>query len=235
MRSDVRHQLKRDKFAETTTETMHWAVEHRSRILLYGGLVLAVIILVISFYAVRRSQEQQASVALANGFEIWGAPVVPPGTPVTPGLTTFNAAKDRSAAANKEFAKVADKYSTTSGRMARYMEGVTYSELGDYTNAEKNLKDAADHGGADLKNLAEYALASVYRQNNRENDAINEYQDIVNHPSRSVGKSMAQMELASIYATKQPDKAKSLLQEIAKDNPNTSVAELATQKLGEIK
>lgn len=214
---------------------MHWAVEHRSRILLYGGLVLAVVVLAISFYALRNSQEQKASVALAGAFETWGAPIVPAGTPATPGFTTYTTAKERSAAANKQFAAVADKYSTESGKMARYMEGVTFSELGDYANAEKNLKDAAEHGGVDLANLAKFALASVYRQSNRENDAINEYQEIINHPSRSVGKAMAQMELASIYATKQPDKAKSLLQEVAKDNPNTSVAELATQKIGEIK
>lgn len=214
---------------------MHWAVEHRSRILLYGGLALAVIVLAISFYALRNSQEQKASVALAAAFETWGAPIVPAGSPATPGFVTYTTAKDRSTAANKEFAQVADKYSTESGKMARYMEGVTYSELGDYANAEKNLKEAASKGGADLANLAKFALASVYRQSNRENDAINEYQEIINHPSRSVGKSMAQMELASIYATKQPDKAKSLLQEVAKDNPNTSVAELATQKIGEIK
>jgi predicted negative regulator of RcsB-dependent stress response len=235
VRSDVRHQLKRDRFAETTTETMHWAVEHRSRVLLYGGLALAVIVLGISFFAVRRSQEQQASVALANGFETWAAPIVPPGTPAQPGLTTFTASKDRATAANKDFAKVADKYSTPSGKLARYMEGVTYSEMGDYANAEKELKRVASDGGVDLANLAKFALASVYRQSNRENDAINEYQDIANHPTRSVGKSMADMELASMYSAKQPDKAKILLQQVAKDNPNTTVAELANQKLAEIK
>lgn len=214
---------------------MHWAAEHRSRLLLYGGLALAVVILAISFYAVRRSQEQQASVALANAFETWGAPIVPAGTPAQPGLTTFTAAKDRAAAANKAFAQVADKYSTDSGKLARYMEGITYSEMGDYANAEKELKQVADHGGKDLANLAKFALASVYRQSNRESDAINTYQDIANHPTRSVGKAMADMELASMYATKQPDKAKVLLQQVAKDNPNTTVAELANQKLAEIK
>jgi predicted negative regulator of RcsB-dependent stress response len=214
---------------------MHWAVEHRSRLLLYGGLAVAVIVLGISFFAVRRSQEQQASVALANAFETWAAPIVPAGSPTQPGLTTFTASKDRATAANKEFAKVADKYSTESGKLARYMEGVTYSEMGDYANAEKELKQVARDGGADLANLAKFALASVYRQSNRENDAISEYQDISNHPTRSVGKSMADMELASLYATKQPDKAKSLLQQVAKDNPNTTAAELANQKLAEIK
>lgn len=235
MRSDVRHQLKRDKFAETTTETMHWAAEHRSRLILYGSLAIVLIVLAITFIAVRRSQEQAASLALANAFETYGAPIVPPGTPPQAGFTTFTSAKDRSTAANKDFAKIADKYSTASGKLARYMEGITFSEIGDYTNAEKSLKDVADSGGKDLGNLAKFALASVYRESNREAEAIKEYEDIAAHPTRSVGKAQADMELASIYATKQPDKAKILLQQIAKDNQNTTVAELANQKLAEIK
>jgi predicted negative regulator of RcsB-dependent stress response len=233
VRSDVRHQLKRDKFAETTTETMHWAVEHRSRLILYGSLALAIIVLAITFFAVRRSQEQAASIALASAFETYGAPIVPAGTPPQPGVTMFNRSKDRSAAANAEFRKIADKYSTQSGKLARYMEGVTYGEMGDYANAEKELKSVA--GSGDLGNLGKFALASVYRQSNRENDAINEYQDIAAHPTRSVGKSMADLELASVYSSKQPEKAKILLQQIAKDNPNTVVAQLANEKLSAIK
>jgi predicted negative regulator of RcsB-dependent stress response len=146
----------------------------------------------------------------------------------------FNSAKDRSTAANAEFRKVADKYSTQSGKVARYMEGVTYSEMGDYVNAERVLKSVAE-GSADLANLAKFALASVYRRSNRESDAIAIYQDIEAHPSQSVGKSMADLELASIYAQKQPDKAKVILQQLAKDNPNTAVAELANEKLGALK
>jgi predicted negative regulator of RcsB-dependent stress response len=235
VRSDVRHQLKRDKFAETTTETMHWAVEHRSRLILYGAVVLVVLVLAISFYAVRRSQEQTASLALANAFETYGAPVVPAGTPPQPGVTMFNSNKDRATAANADFRKIADKYSTQSGKLARYMAGVTYNELGDYPNAEKELKDVAGSGSGDLSNLAKFALASVYRQSNRDADAINEYQEIEAHPSPSVGKSMADLELASVYSAKQPDKAKILLQQIAKDNPNTAIAQLATEKLAAIK
>ena len=213
---------------------MHWAVEHRSRVILYGSLLLAVVVLTISFLAVRHSQEQQASLALAGALETYSAPIVPPGTPAQPGVTMFNSAKDRSTAANAAFRNVADKYSTESGKIARYMAGVTYGELGDYANAEKSLKDLT-HGNADLSNLAKFALASVYRESNRENDAINLYQEIAAHPTRSVGKSMADLELASIYSAKQPDKAKILLQQIAKENPNSPVAQVATEKLAAIK
>jgi predicted negative regulator of RcsB-dependent stress response len=213
---------------------MHWAVEHRSRLMLYGSVLLALVVLAISFYAVRRSQEQQASLALANAMETYSAPIVPAGTPPQPGITMFNTAKDRSAAANAEFRKVADKSSTQSGKVARYMEGVTYSEMGDFNDAEKILKSVGN-GNSDLANLAKFALASVYRQTNREPDAINVYQDIAAHPSQSVGKSMADLELASVYAQKQPDKAKVILQQLAKDNPNSAISELANEKLGTLK
>ncbi len=214
---------------------MHWAVEHRSRVILYGSLALAVIVLAISFYAVRRSQEQQAGLALADAMETYNAPIVPAGTPPQPGLVMFNSAKDRATAANAAFHKIAEKYSTQSGKVARYMEGITYSDMGDYANAEKDLKDVAGHGNSDLANLAKFALASVYRQNNRESDAINIYQEIEAHPSQSVGKTMADLELASIYSAKQPDKAKVILQQLVKDNPDTTIAQLATEKLAAIK
>ncbi len=235
MRSNVRHELKRDKFAETTTETMHWAMEHRSRLILYGSLLLAVVALGITYWAVRRSQEQQAGVALANAFETYSAYIVPAGTPPQPGVITFNDAKARATAANKQFTQVADKYSTPSGKIARYMEGMTFSEMGDYLNAEKTLKDLADHNDGDLSSLAKFALASVYRQENRDNDAVAIYRDLSAHPTRSVGKSMADIELASLYEAKQPDKAKILLQQVAKDNKDNAAGELAQQKLATLK
>lgn len=234
MRSDVRHQLKTDRFAEATTETVHWAVEHRSRVILYGSLVLAVVALAITFFAVRRSQEQQASIALANAFETYQAPVVPAGTPAQPGLQMFFSSKDRAKAANEAFGKVADKYSTQSGKTARYMQGITYGEMGDVANAEKQLKNVIGSGD-DLGNLARFALASVYRQNNREQDAIALYNEISAHPSHSVGKPMADLELASLYTAKQPDKAKVILQQLAKDNKNDAIGQLATEKLAAIK
>lgn len=234
MRSDVRHQLKTDRFAEATTETVHWAVEHRSRLILYGSLAIAVVALAITFFAVRQSQEKAAGIALANAFETYQAPVVPAGTPAQPGLQMFNSSKDRAKAANDAFAKVADKYSTQSGKTARYMQGITYGEMGDVANAEKNLKEVIGSGG-DLGNLARFALASVYRQNNREQDAIALYNEISAHPSHSVGKPMAELELASLYTAKQPDKAKVILQELAKDNKDDAIGQMAAEKLAALK
>jgi TolA-binding protein len=51
-----------------------------------------------------------------------------------------------------------------------------------------------------------------------------------------VGKATAQMEMAELYREKQqPQEAKRLYEQVQKENPNTEIAQLAQQKLGELK
>ena len=77
---------------------------------------------------------------------------------------------------------------------------------------------------------------SVYRDTNRTKDAIDIYNQLMAKPTRSVGKTTAQMELAETYAsTQQPAEAKRVYEQIQKENPATEVAQFATQKLQELK
>ena len=88
----------------------------------------------------------------------------------------------------------------------------------------------------DLAALAKLALASVYRDTNRTKDAIDLYNQLMAKPTRSVGKTTAQMELAETYvSTHQPGEAKRVYEQIQKENPATEVAQFATQKLQELK
>jgi TolA-binding protein len=58
------------------------------------------------------------------------------------------------------------------------------------------------------------------------------YQDLVSHPTASVSKPMAQLELASLYeATKQNAEAARLYQEIVKENPGATAASFARQHM----
>ena len=62
------------------------------------------------------------------------------------------------------------------------------------------------------------------------------YNQLIAKPTRSVGKAMAQMELADAYAsTQQPGEAKRVYEQIQKENPASEVAQLATQKLQQLK
>jgi hypothetical protein len=71
----------------------------------------------------------------------------------------------------------------------------------------------------------------LYRNTNRTTDAINTYKDLAEHPSVSVPKTTAQLELASLYdSTQQKQEAAKLYEQIAKDNPESVAGQLATSK-----
>lgn len=236
MRTTERHQLKHDKFAETAAETYSWAVEHRNKIV-YGAIVIGVVLVVVlgsMAYVSRR--DQQASNALGAAMNIYDAPLRPASMPEQPGMVTFTSAADRAKAAHAEFAKIADEYSrTNSGKVARYFSGLTAKDMGDIAGAEKELKEVADSGDQDLASLAKLALAGLYRDTNKEQQAIDVYKQLIEHPTRAVAKSTAQLQLAEMYQAKQPQEAAKLYEQIRKDDPQSVAAEIAARNMGTLK
>ena len=214
-------------------------MEHRAS--LTRGAVIAVLVLALGagswwFWDYRN---QQASAALAKAMTAYQAPVIPPGSapegqqpPVS-----FPTEQDRSNAAHSQFQEVANRYGLTkSGQVARYMAATTAIDLGDTKNGEAELSKVAGSGNADLAALAKLALAGVYRNTNRPQDALRTYQDLVNHPTASVSKTMAQVELASLYEEiGQPAEATKLYGQILKSDPRSAAAMIAQQRLETLK
>src|SRR5262249_51418719 len=107
---------------------------------------------------------------------------------------------------------------------------------GDNVAAEGDLKEVASSGNKDLASLARFALAAVYRNTNRSKDAIDIYNSLIQKPTATVGKSMAQLELASAYVdAHQPDEAKKIYQQIQKDSPGTEAAQIASGRMEQLK
>jgi predicted negative regulator of RcsB-dependent stress response len=237
VRSYTRHQLKQDSFRTSTTETISWAVEHRSKVtfaVVAVGVILAVL---IGGWAYVNYRDQQASSELAGAIQKYNTPIRPAGTPATPEMLSFGSIQERAKAANADFTHTADKYSfTQSGRVARYFAGITLHEMGDNAAAEKDLKDVADSRYQEIASLAKLALASIYHDTNRDPQAIEIYKQLADHPTVSVGKSTAQFLLASLYEEdNQPDQARKLYQQMAKENPSSQAAQMATQRLQALK
>jgi TolA-binding protein len=130
-----------------------------------------------------------------------------------------------------------DKYPhTNAGNFAKYFLGLTSESLGDHNGAERELKEVGSGRNRDLAALANFALASVYRNTNRGKEAIDLYRKLIDKPTTTVGKVAAQMELGSTYeATGQPLEAKRIYQEVQKENPSSQTAQMASAKLQELK
>ena len=241
MRAETRHQLKTDRFTRTTLgvaeATAHWSVEHKSRII--TGTVIAVVVVAAaaSLWYYIGQQDDKANLELSQAVRTLGTPIRPAGTPETPNVPSFASAQGRAEAAKKQLQEVVGKYPHThTADVARYLLGTTAVELGDSATAERELKEVASSYNKDLSALAKLALASHYGNTNRTKDALDLYKQLIDKPTATVSKVMAQLQLAALYeSSQQPAEAKRMYEQIAKENPKSEAEQIAQTKLQNLK
>jgi tetratricopeptide (TPR) repeat protein len=241
VRAETRHQLKQDRFSRATIgvaeATVHWSVEHQTK-LIVGGIILALVVAAgLGGWYYLNQQDQKASLELSQAVRTLDTPLRPEGAPAEPDSPSFASAKERATEARKRFQAIVDKYRhTRSADISRYFLGLTSAQLGGNAAAERELRTVASSHNDDLAALAQFALASVYRNNNRNKEAIDLYKKLIDKPTSTVGKVAAQLELAATYqADQQPLEAKRIYEQVQKENPSSEAAQLASAKLQELK
>jgi tetratricopeptide (TPR) repeat protein len=241
VRAETRHQLKEDRFSRATIHaaeaTVHWSQEHQSKLIAVVVAVIAIAAIAIGGWYYINSQDEKASLDMAGAVRTMEAQLRPPGTPGQPGLQSYESAAQRATEARKQFQAVADKYpSTKTGKMARYFVGINSAQLGDNAAAEHNLQEAADSSNSQLASLGKFALASVYRGEKKDAQAIDIYKQLIDKPTELVSRVQAQLELASLYQSQQkPEEARKIYQAIQKENPQSDISSLAQRKLADLK
>jgi predicted negative regulator of RcsB-dependent stress response len=241
VRAEARHQLKQDAFSRVAIgaaeKTAHWSVEHRNTLAVAVIAVVVIAAAVVGGWYYLNAQDEKASFDLSQAVRTLDTPIRPAGAPEQPDFPSFASAKERSDAAKKQFQAIVDKYPhTRTADMARYFLGVTAATAGDNAAAESNLKAVISSGSKELASVAKLALAALYSNTSRTKDAVTLYQDLISHPTVSVSKVTAELQLAGLYQTSnQPLDAKRLYEHIKKDNPTPEAAQIATQKLAELK
>lgn len=241
MRAETRHQLKQDRFRKGTLDAAenaaHWTVEHQSKII--AAVIAVVVIAAIAFggwYYVNQ-QDEKASAELSAGVRTFETPLRPTGVPPQPGVDSFASSQERATTARKQFQAIVDKYPHThTADMARYFLGLTSSQLGDYPAAERSLQEAAGSSNADLAALGKFALASVYREENKGAQAVDLYKQLIDKPTMVISKATAQLELAGFYESQQKaDEAKKIYDQVEKENPATEAASMAQHRAAALK
>lgn len=233
MQGYTRRQLKEDKFAETTQGALEWAAGHRRPLVLTVGIIIVAILAAAGGYAWQSHHNEQANIAYSSALRTFMAPLAPAGAaPAGETMKTFPSIAERSKAAQKEFKAVADDYSSTkAGTMARYMQGIAAMQAGDTAAAEQLLKGTSEIRNKDVAALSKFALANMYRSSNRQSDAVRLFKELADHPTGTVPRTTALLQLAEMYETIDPQQAKNIYQQIQKEDPNTPAAQIATSKL----
>jgi predicted negative regulator of RcsB-dependent stress response len=206
----TRKELKTDKFALEVEQTVTFFEEHQQQLLRYGGIVLAVILLLVGYILYSRHQQAQREVALYQAIQIEEAPVGPP----TPGATNTNfptqEAKDQIAI--KAFSDVLSAYPHSSeGEVAQYYLASIYADQGKLAEAEKNFKQVADHASEQYSSLAKLSLAQICFADGRASQGEALLRGLMEHPTIFVSKEQATIALAHYLTPTKPNEARKLI------------------------
>lgn len=233
MDQQTRQALKHDQFVDSAQHGLEWATDNRRSLVLIGSIVAALILVVAIGAFVFNHRSQQADIVFGDAMQTYQTPLAAPGQQVPAGVKTFPSSAERAKAANQLFLKVADSYGiTSSGKLARYFAGLTFIEAGQNDQAESTLKQVAGSWNSDLSSLAKLALAQLYRQTNRDAQAIEVYNDLTAHPSTAVPAGTAQLQLADLYeAQNKPEMAKKIYAQLKDKDAKGQAGMIAAQKL----
>ena len=241
MRAETRRQLKQDSFNRVTIgaadATLEWSVENKNKLFIAAAVMVVLIAAVIGAWYYSDQRNDAASLAMDQAVRTLQTPLRPAGTPAPAEYATFASAAERASTAHQQFQSVVDNYPHThSADFARYFLAVTDADMGKSVEAERKFNAVAALSDNDVSALAQFALASIYRSTNRTKDAIDIYKKLIDKPSKTVSKAMAEMELADTYQVAgQVPEAKRILTQLQKENPGGEVAQMATQKMQELK
>jgi tetratricopeptide (TPR) repeat protein len=230
--TQTRHALKKDKFAVATASGLDWLQENRTSTIITAAVVVVLAALIITSIVVYNSRSTRAEGLFGQAMDIYNTPLAQPGQPDVPGETTYPTAAARAKAANPLFVQVADHYNwLKTGKNAEYFAGLTYLDLGQTARAESELQKAIGAHDSGLAALAKMALAGLYRQTGRDDQAVDLYQQVMNKPTLTVPASAAKLELAGLYETKNPAEAKKLYAELKDQDRTTAAGQIAAAKL----
>jgi tetratricopeptide (TPR) repeat protein len=227
----TRHALKKDKFAQAAASSASWIGENQASVVRWSIGVAVVVVLAIGGFVFWTLRSSAANTALGAAVDVYTSPLAIPGAPAEPGVYTTSEARAKEA--NREFVAVAHDFSwLPAGAKARYFAGLTFEELGQNGNAENDLKSVANSSNQNVANLAKLALAGLYQQTKRSDEAVDLYQEIIAKPSVTVPASVAQLQLADLYSSQgNANQARVLWAKVRDTDKDGPAGQIAGQKL----
>ncbi len=225
----TRHDLKTDQFAQQVGHIVEEVEAHRSQVVRYGAIAVAVVVLVAGAYWFVHSRKQSRETDLANVMRIWNAPI---GAAQGAGDYTYSDAGAKDKAFSKAASElIANHSGSDEAGAAEYLLGVRASDQGKFDVAERTFKQAVADGGSEYGTLAKVALAEVYASQGKTADAEKLLKEVIEKPSVLVSKEQATIALAKIYLKSRPLEARKLLEPLRTQKP--AVASVAVSLLAE--
>lgn len=225
----TRKELKSDKFALEVEHTVTFFEEHRQELARYGGIAIALALVIAGYLIYSGHRHTDREVALAHAITVQEAPV---GVDANGGLS-FPTQDAKDAEALKVFGDLKSKYpGTNEAEVAQYYLGSILADQGNLAQAEKSFLEAAEKGNAQYSSLAKLSLAQIYFSDGREAQGEAILRDLMAHPTVFVSSEQATITLARYLMVKKPADARKLLEPLR--TQVGAVGQVAVTLLGEM-
>jgi uncharacterized protein YpmB len=226
-RHELKEQLQHDKFKDSVASVVGYTTSHSSQVIRWTAIgVVAVLIIGAGawYFSYRSSQRQQD---LAAAFQVLGAEV----GPANQFEKTYPTADAKQKASIKALSDVIakDGESSREGLIALYYRGTIKAAQGDKA-AESDLEKAADSSSS-CAPLAKIALSQLYAGENRLHDAEALLRSIVDKPTSLVSKNQAELLLAQLEQTSNPQDAKQIVKSVKASSKDDSVVARAADQI----
>ncbi|MBV8730901.1 MAG: tetratricopeptide repeat protein [Acidobacteriia bacterium] len=226
----TRKELKSDKFALEVEHSLSFFEEHRKEIVRYGGIAIAVVLVVFAILGYRGRQQAAREQALGRAIQIQEVPV---GQPGPNGSSSFPTQQAKDDVALKAFGDVKSKYAgSDEAEIADYYMASIHADQGNLAEAEKGFQEVAKNGNARYASLAKLSLAEVYFGEGKNDVAEKTLRDLAAHPTVFVSAEQANLALARGIMRAKPAEARSLLDSLK--NKSGAVSQAAVTLYGQL-
>ncbi len=226
----TRKELKSDRFAQEVQHGLTIVSEHRQQLTLWGTVAGVIAILVIAVILYRNYQHTARQEALHAAQQLQNATI---GPQMNEYSVSFPTQAERDKAVNKAFTELASKYSgTDEGLIAEFFLGTNAADQGRLSEAEKRLKLVAD-SSTPYAALAKVSLAQIYAGEGKQADGEKLLQSLIDRPTPLVSKEAATIVLAEMVQSKDPQRARKLLEPL-RSSQRSSVSRVAITALSDM-
>lgn len=227
-RHELKEQVQHDQFTDAVSAALNYATSHREKLIRWAIVGLAILAVAGAVFWYMSYQNSIRDRDLDAAFEVLDA-TVGPANPANPSARTYDTQDAKTKASIKALSDVVAKDGgTRQGLTAQYYLGTLKAQSGDARSAEADLHKVADSGN-DCAPLAKIALAQLYAAENKTSQAQELLRQLVNKPTALVSKAQAQILLAHLEETTNPQDAKKILQSLKSPTQDPAVSRAVEQ------
>ena len=211
-----RKDLKRDRFVEEVTQRVEFFSGHRKQFIGGGIAVVVIIVAAVGYTTYARNRSMAAQSALQDAIDLYHGVVT---VEDIPGTKTFATETERIDAITRSLDILAVDFSgSPAAAGAAFYSGLLDREQGNLAEARAHFELAVNGGGTEYPALARLALGSLLLGEGSAEEAREQFQWVVDNPTRTVSRDRASIEVARTLIESDPQRAREILDAIRAEN-----------------